>query len=121
MKEEWVKAAEVIARGGTATAAAGAAGVDPRTVRRWRADEVEFEDYIEDARSQMMSSTAAILANSSEAAAIKLAEIVESGEQDRGTLAASTKTLEIALKWRSDVAIENRIRALELAAGLRGP
>ncbi len=120
MKDGWTDAAEVIAKGGTATAAAGAAGVDPRTVRRWRADEPQFEDYIEDARSLMMAETAALLAHQSAAAARKLALIVDRGEQDRGTLAAAVKTLEIALKWRSDVAIENRIRALELAAGLRG-
>ncbi len=119
MKETWPAAAEVLARGGTATAAADAAGVDPRTVRRWRADEPQFEDFIEDARALMMAETASLLAHQSAAAARKLAEIVEHGREDHA-LTAATKTLEIALKWRSDVAIENRIRSLETAAGLRG-
>ncbi len=120
MKDGWHAAADVLAQGGTATAAAIASGVDPRTIRRWKADEPQFEDYIEEARSLMMAETAALLAYQSTAAARKLAEIVDRGEQDRGTLTAATKTLELALKWRSDVAIENRIRSLEIAAGLRG-
>ena len=85
---------------------------------RWRADEVEFADRIEDLRSEMLTEAAGLLASTTTAAVLKLAEIIDSGEE-RHQLTASRAVLEMASRYRVDQALELRINALELAAGLR--
>lgn len=52
------------------------------------------------------------------AAAVRLAEIIEVGEE-RHQLTASRAVLELASRYRVDQALEHRIKALEMAAGLR--
>lgn len=118
MKPSWPKAAQVLASGGTATAAAAAAGVDPRTIRRWRADEIQFADAIEDARSVMLTESAGLLAAESTAAVRRLGEIIKDGRDDHA-LSAARAVLDMASRYRNDQALEARIFALELAAGLR--
>lgn len=118
MKETWPAAAEVLAMGGSASDAARAASVTSRTIRRWRADEVIFADAIEDGRAQMLTATAGLLAATTTAAAHKLEQIIETGEE-RHALAASRVVLDQAAKYRSDRAIEDRIEALEAAVNLR--
>lgn len=100
MKETWPLAAEVLAAGGSSADAAKAAKVAPRTIRRWRADEVAFSDAVDDARSLM------------------LADIIESGEE-RHRLRAAQIVLDQAARYRMDRAIEDRISALEIAVGVR--
>jgi len=58
MKETWPAAAEVLARGGSASDAAKAARVDPRTIRRWKADEPPFADAIEQAIAELEANPA---------------------------------------------------------------
>jgi hypothetical protein len=118
MKETWPKAAEVLAAGGTSTEAAKAAKVAPRTVRRWRADEPPFADAIEEGRSLLLAEAAGLLAFHTTAAARKLGEIIDSGEE-RHQLAASRVVLDMAARYRIDRAIEDRIAALEVAVSLR--
>lgn len=118
MKPSWGKAALTLAAGGSNTEAARAAGVNVRTVARWRADEVSFADRIEALRSEMLTEAAGLLAATTTAAALRLAEIVES-EEDRHALTASRVVLDMAARYRIDRAIEDRIEALELAVSLR--
>ena len=118
MKETWPLAARALASGATTTVAAEAAGVTTRTVRKWRADEVAFADAVDDGRSRMLSESAGLLAATTTVAARRLEEIIESGEE-RHQLAAARVVLDMAARYRSDRAIEDRIEALEVAVSLR--
>ena len=118
MKETWPRAAEVLAAGGSASDAAKAANVAPRTIRRWRADEPPFADAVDDARALMLAETAGLLAATTTVAARRLEEIIETGEE-RHQLAAARVVLDMAARYRSDRAIEDRIEALEAAVNLR--
>jgi hypothetical protein len=118
MKPSWGKAALALAAGQGSADAAKAAGVTSRTVARWRADEVAFADRIEDLRSEMLTEAAGLLAHTTTAAAHKLAEIIDTGEE-RHQLTASRVVLEMASRYRVDQALESRIKSLELAAGLK--
>ena len=118
MKPSWGKAALALAAGQSNTDAAKAAGVTTRTVARWRADEVAFADRIEDLRSEVLTEAAGLLAHATTAAARKLAEIVDTGEE-RHQLTAARVVLDMASRYRVDQALEHRINALEMAAGLR--
>jgi len=119
MKPSWGKAALALAAGQSNADAAKAAAVTERTVTRWKADEVAFADRIEDLRSEMLTEAAGLLAHTTTAAAHKLAEIIEVGEE-RHQLTASRLVLELASRYRVDQALELRISDLETAAGLRG-
>jgi len=118
MKPSWGKAALTLAAGGSNTEAAKAAGVNVRTVARWRADEVSFADRIEALRSEMLTEAAGLLAATSTAAALRLAEIVQS-EEERHSLTASRVVLDMAARYKNDQALEDRISALEMAVGVR--
>jgi len=118
MKPSWGKAAIALAAGQGNADAAKAAGVNTRTVTRWRADEVAFADRIEDLRSEMLTEAAGLLAAATTAASLKLAEIIDTGEE-RHALTAARVVLEMASRYRVDQALESRIKSLELAAGLK--
>jgi len=118
LKPSWGKAALALASGGSNTDAAKAAGVTSRTVARWRADEVAFADRIEDLRAEMLTEAAGLLAHTTTAAAHKLAEIIDTGEE-RHQLTASRIVLDMASRYRVDQALESRIIDLEMAAGLK--
>ena len=118
MKPSWGKAAIALAAGQGNADAAKAAGVNTRTVARWRADEVAFADRIEDLRSEMLTEAAGLLAHATTAASLKLAEIIDTGEEGHA-LTASRVVLDMASRYRVDQALELRISDLETAAGLR--
>jgi len=118
MKPTWGQAALALAAGGSNADAAKAAGVNTRTVARWRADEVAFADRIEDLRSEMLTEASGLLAHATTAAVLKLAEIIEEGEEGHA-LTASRIVLDMASRYRVDQALELRISDLETAAGLR--
>jgi len=84
MKDSWVKGAMTIASGGSNADAGKVAGVTARTIQRWRADEVQFADRIEDLRSQMLTEAAGLLAHTTTAAVLKLAILQKvSGAQNQ--------------------------------------
>ena len=118
MKDSWPRAAAVLAAGGSEKEAGKAAGVGDRTIRRWRADEVQFADAVDAARTEMLAEAAGILAHISTQAAQKLGEIIEDGSE-RYALTASRVALEMASRYRQDQSLENRLTALEMAAGMR--
>jgi len=118
MKPSWGKAALALAAGQGNADAARAAGVNTRTVARWRADEVAFADRIEDLRAEMLTEAAGLLAAATTAASLKLAEIIDTGEE-RHQLTAARIVLDMASRYRVDQALELRISDLETAAGLR--
>ena len=66
----------------------------------------------------MLTEAAGLLAHTTTAAARKLGEIIEEGEE-RHSLTASRIVLEMASRYRVDQALEIRIRSLEIAAGVR--
>ena len=118
MKPSWGKAALALASGGSNTDAARAAGVTSRTVTRWRADEVQFADAVDDFRSEFLNEAAGLLTAETTTAAAKLGELIENGE-DHHALTAARIVLEMASRYRTDQTLENRIGSLEVAAGLR--
>jgi len=119
MKDSWVKGAMTIASGGSNADAGKAAKVSARTIQRWRNDEVQFATAVEDCRSEMLTECAGLLAHATTAAATKLAEIIENGE-DHHALTASRIVLDMASRYLDDQTQERRISDLETAAGLRG-
>lgn len=120
MKETWPKAAQILAAGGTAAEAAKAAQVTERTIRNWRADEPQFADAVDDYRGQMLAEASGVLAAHTAAAAQRLADIATDGEIPlRHQLRAALGVLDYAARYRESQALEARLRALEIAAGLR--
>jgi len=118
MKDSWGKAALALASGGSNADAAKAAKVTTRTVTRWRNDEVQFADAVDDFRSEFLNEAAGLLAHNATAAARKLGVLIENGE-DHHALTAARIVLEMASRYRTDQTLENRIGSLEVAAGLR--
>jgi len=117
MKDSWPKAAMTIASGGSNTDAGKAAGVTGRTIQRWRNDEVQFADTVDNFRSEYLSEAAGLLAHNATAAARKLGALIETGE-DHHALIASRVVLDMASRYRNDQSLESRITSLEIAAGL---
>ncbi len=107
-----------IASGGSNADAGKVAGVTARTIQRWRADEVQFADAVDDFRSEFLSEAAGLLAHNATAAVRKLGVLIENGE-DHHALTAARIVLEMASRYRTDQTLENRIGSLEVAAGLR--
>ncbi len=118
MKDSWVKGAMTIASGGSNADAGKVAGVTARTIQRWRNDEVQFADAVDDFRSEFLNEAAGLLAHNATAAARKLGVLIENGE-DHHALTAARIVLEMASRYRTDQTLENRIGDLETAAGLR--
>lgn len=118
MKDSWVKGAMTIASGGSNADAGKAAGVTARSVQRWRNDEVQFADAVDDFRAEFLNEAAGLLAHYATAAARKLGVLIEKGE-DHHALTAARIVLEMASRYRTDQTLENRIGSLEVAAGLR--
>jgi len=118
MKDAWVKGAMTIASGGSNADAGKVAGVTTRTIQRWRNDEVQFADAVDDFRSEFLNEAAGLLAHNATAAARKLGVLIENGE-DHHALTAARIVLEMASRYRTDQTLENRIGSLEVAAGLR--
>ncbi len=118
MKDSWVKGAMTIASGGSNADAGKVAGVTARTIQRWRADEVQFADAVDDFRSEFLNEAAGLLAAETTAAARKLGELIETGE-DHHALSAAKTVLEMASRYLDDQTQERRISDLETAAGLR--
>ncbi len=107
-----------VASGGSNTDAGKAARVTARTIQRWRADEVQFADAVDDFRSEFLNEAAGLLAAATTSAARKLGELMDTGE-DRHQLTAARVVLDMASRYRVDQALELRISDLETAAGLR--
>ena len=107
-----------IASGGSNADAGKVAGVTARTIQRWRADEVQFADAVDDFRSEFLNEAAGLLAAATTAAVRKLGELMENGE-DHHALSAAKTVLEMASRYLDDQTQERRISDLETAAGLR--
>jgi len=118
MKDSWVKGAMTIASGGSNADAGKVAGVTTRTIQRWRNDEVQFADAVDDFRSEFLNEAAGLLAHYATAAVRKLGELMENGE-DHHALSAAKTVLEMASRYLDDQTQERRISDLETAAGLR--
>ncbi len=120
MKGTWPEAAETLARGGTITAAATAGKVSRQTVHRWLQDEPIFAAAVGDARTRIIDQATGTLTAATVTWAATLADLacdVTVAPQFR--IAASRAGLELAARYRNDTTIEERLRELERAAGLR--
>jgi hypothetical protein len=120
MKDTWPEAVRVLASGGSQVAAADAAGVTPQTIHRWLKDEPQFVDALAEARTEVLRQIAGSL---SEACA-QWVEVLSAGSIDpdipaQSRIAAASRGLELALKYNTQSYYEQRLRAVEIAAGLR--
>lgn len=104
----------------TVGAAAEAAGVNPKTLRRWLLD-AEFRAAFGNAKAQMLDHALARLsAASSSATATLLAVCRDQDASPAARVTAARTVLELALKVRSEQEFEDRLRRLEEAHASQG-
>jgi hypothetical protein len=106
-----------LAAGQTAKAAAAAAEVGLRTVRRWL-EEPEFVARVEELRGEMLERAMARLTRTTTRAAGVLRALLESADE-KVRLRAAQQVLEQATRLREAVTLEQRLRALEEAEATR--
>lgn len=95
-------AIEVLAGGGTHTAAGKAVNLSRQAISRWVRTR-EWKDAIRECRSGMVSAAAGKLARATKAAIDKLVAICKSGESESNQLAAAKSILDSAVKYREQV------------------
>jgi len=101
-----------LAAGATVREAAEQAKVCERTIFR-RLDERTFVGRINEARGRMFAKAIGQLATSATKAATRLEELLQS-ESDSVCLSAARAVLELGVRLRESVELEERIAALEL-------
>jgi hypothetical protein len=105
-------AAVRLAAGGTVAESAAAAGVDPRTIFKWKSDDARFRARIAELRAGMVSAALGRLSDSMSAAADVLVALLGSDDEDVRHRAA-VQVLTLALKVRSEVDVAERLAAVE--------
>jgi hypothetical protein len=105
------RAAVALAGGATVPAAAEAAGVAVKTLRRWRKDD-RFAARVEAIRADVLSQATNRLTSSMTRAADKLDKLIDAADE-KIALQASKSTLEIGLKVRDQLELAQRLKAVE--------
>jgi hypothetical protein len=100
--------------GETIIEAARTAKMSESSARRLVA-EPRVKQALADARGQMIAEAVTILSAQASMAAGVLADLAEHGSQEHVRLAAATRVLELTLKGRDLLDIEQRLAALETA------
>ncbi len=117
MSSKQSAAVAVIARGGTVPEAAAAAGVDPRTVVRWRRL-ATFSAAVRGVVSDALGDAVGVLADAAGDAASYLADVARGREpSDVGRVNAARLVLVIGPSLRESVELESRLSAVEAAIG----
>lgn len=112
-------AVEAIVGGGDDTAAALAASVTPRTIRRWR-QEPAFADAILRAQDEMLEKVSVDLARTARGAvALLRIFLTDANMKPQIRLRAAEILLNSTLRWRELRDIERRLAALEEVANGR--
>ncbi len=107
------RAAEALAEGKNYQDAAHLAGINRRTLFVRRQDPA-FMEYVRERRADMFEATAGKLTETSQAAADKLADLLDS-ESEQTALSAARAILEHATRLRELLEIDVRLAALEKA------
>lgn len=114
-----MRAVDVIVSGGDDTAAALAAGVTPRTVRRWKT-EPAFADAIIRGQDELLEKTSIELTRTAQYAVALLRKFLADGEmKPQIRLRAAEILLSSTLEWRRLKDWERRLAALEDAVNAR--
>lgn len=103
-----------LAAGQTTTQAAEAAGVNPRTVRRWLEDD-EFRDQVAQLRRDMLTGTVGQLTDAATQAVATLRDML-SANSEQVRVSAARAILSALVVVRESVDLEQRIDALEAEA-----
>lgn len=106
------KVLTALARGETAAAAARAAGVHERTVRR-RLDDPAYRAEVARLRTELFGRAVGILASGAEGAAHALLRLTEEAEADHVVLQASKALLDLGPSLRDHVELVDRHEAVE--------
>ena len=101
-----------LACGATVEAAAHKAGMCERSVYR-RLESKEFKQRLQDFRDDIVKRTSAVLTAASMEAVKTLVSLMERSTAPSARLGAARSVLEISMKLREVVELEDRIRALE--------
>ena len=114
-----LKAIDVIVAGGDDTAAAVAAGVTSRTIRRWKG-EPAFADAIIRAQDELLEKTSIELTRSAQFAVALLRQfLADVAMKPQIRLRAAEILLNSTLRWRELKDVERRLAALEDAINAR--
>ena len=107
-------AAARLAGGGTIAEAAADAGVDERTVYKWKADDPQFRARVCELRAEMVSRALGKLSDTMTRASDVLAALLASEDEDVRHRAAKA-VIELALRVREQVDLDDRLAAVERA------
>jgi hypothetical protein len=105
-------AALALAAGATRAEAAGAARCGERTIRTWQAERPEFARRVAELRAEMSARACGRLADGMAAAADALRALLKA-RSETVRLGAARALLELGVKLRESVELEERVRALE--------
>jgi hypothetical protein len=110
-------AALCVAMGGRLAEAAGTAGVSHQTVKVWSMSPA-FKRRVNQLRAEMTERAMAILADNAASAATTLGYLARKGKAAT-RLRAAAKLLELLIRFRESVALEERVAMLEEAQSKR--
>ncbi len=112
-------AAALLASGSTFRAAAESVGIGERTLRGWNDDDKEFQDRVKVLRAQMVAESLGRLSSTMSASADALKELVSHADPHVRYKAAKA-ILELSVKLKESVELEQRIAELEQRLGSEG-
>ena len=101
----------------TVAEAAAAARVGERTLFRWLAEDAAFRAALSQAEGELLATTTRRLLGLQGQALEALEYLLTRGESEGVRLRAAQVALELSLKLREQVSIEQRLQALEQAQG----
>jgi transposase-like protein len=110
-------AALALAAGGSAEEAAAAAGVNPRTVKRWRKDVPGFQAFVNALRYEATDRVMGQLVGGMLGAAATLRQLSQEGTSEGVRLRASVALLEQAARLRDDIVFEWELADLRKMIG----
>jgi len=103
----WVSAALALACGQSGPVAAAAAGVDPRTIKRWR-KKPHFQALVEDFRKELLAETLGRLLERNTAAVDALAGLLND-PQGSVRLGAASRLLTLTMQTRRQLRDESEL------------
>ena len=99
----------------TVAEAAASARVGERSLYRWLAEDAAFRAALSQAEGDLLATTTRRLLGLQDKAVKALEYLLEQGESEGVRLRAAQVALELSLKLREQVSIEQRLTALEQA------
>jgi hypothetical protein len=106
-------AALALAMGRSVNEAAEAAGVDPKTVYRWRSGNQKFKAKVRQLRQQVIDAALGRLLSSLTAACDTLTELLGPSHQENTRLRAAVALLDMASKYYAELDLTTRMAELE--------